>query len=985
MSNYSTICFLKVGKVIYMNRLCRIAFICLFCLALMGEAHAANDTLQLKVGYMPETGFFVEDWPGHFSGYGYEYMESLSSYASCDFEYVPYPDWESCLAALAAGEVDVLPGIPGDPKKAPGVKQTDHVVGRFAMALVVHEGLDKTQLTLGAYEKGFSTPKLSDIVKEEGYTYDLREYETQKDMMDAYLRGGIDGFVAPILYRGLADLPDGHILAQFDRKSYRLVTREDNDELFDRINVAMEYMLLYQPNIRAMLHDKYIRSDGGAPLSLSRVEREYLREKGKLRVMMFGDRKPISYFEDGEPKGVVYDVMQMIGRDLGVGIEIVEPESQEEDIINLRAGKVDILANLYSDFSWANTLNLRMTTPYLNVDYVPVSRRDVSPSRNPVIACPSTLFYIQADLGRIYSHTQLKYFDSADDCLKAVSEGEADMTYLPSVMADYITWSGSYQNLLVGSETAFSHSLSIGVSHNADPRLMTILDQEINMRLDKARVRQLMRDAAQIDDVGFSFQRLFYLYPEECMIAVVCGVILISLAGIYRYRLGKKHAEDLAEEALKDPRTKLPNLMAVENRLPALLESQNDAFMAHHIYVVLVVIESKVLIGDTYGRDAYLEKLRELVENVREENPWVLLSGIDRGHPIYICTADGDDAIEGLVSEMMGKHGYVDTMEARIWLNPAAGICSLHPNGFTLLEAVRRADTAAHELVGSKTRIRFFDEQLSNDIKEQKDIERSMEAALANGEFKAWFQPKYDIATHRQVGAEALVRWERPGHGLVPPGKFIPLFEKNGFVLAVDHSLLVQTCEMQRRRLDAGLPIVTVSVNQSRLHFTEEGYLERMRAVVEKYRLPSSAVELELTETIFGDVDDVEESENSLRIVRALHDMGFALSVDDFGSGYSSFMMLNQLPMDVMKIDRSLLQVSEDSSRMRSILGRVIQLGKDLNMKILCEGIETPEQEALLLELGCHYGQGYLNGKPMPMEAFEKFIAEREIIPAEIV
>ena len=182
---------------------------------------------------------------------------------------------------------------------------------------------------------------------------------------------------------------------------------------------------------------------------------------------------------------------------------------------------------------------------------------------------------------------------------------------------------------------------------------------------------------------------------------------------------------------------------------------------------------------------------------------------------------------------------------------------------------------------------------------------------------------------------------------------------------------------MQRERLDAGKEVVPISVNQSRLHMTEEGYLDKIKMIVDTYELPAGLIELEVTETIFGDFDVKAGQKNAEHIIDELHKMGFSISVDDFGSGYSSFMMLGSLPMDVMKIDRSLLTGADKSPRLREILRNVINLGNSLQMKVLCEGIETIEQEQLLLELGCHYGQGFLNAKPMPVADFVEFLEKR--------
>ena len=186
-----------------------------------------------------------------------------------------------------------------------------------------------------------------------------------------------------------------------------------------------------------------------------------------------------------------------------------------------------------------------------------------------------------------------------------------------------------------------------------------------------------------------------------------------------------------------------------------------------------------------------------------------------------------------------------------------------------------------------------------------------------------------------------------------------------------------KTCQLQMRRLAAGKKVVPISVNQSRLHMTEEGYLVKMRAIVVKYKLPPNLIELEITETMFADFDKKLARENAERIISGLKELGFIISVDDFGAGYSSFSLLSSLPMDTMKIDRSVLTGADTSTKMKKILGKVIELGHSLGMNVICEGIETVEEENLLLSLGCRYGQGFLNAKPMPMNDFIQFFEKR--------
>ena len=205
-----------------------------------------------------------------------------------------------------------------------------------------------------------------------------------------------------------------------------------------------------------------------------------------------------------------------------------------------------------------------------------------------------------------------------------------------------------------------------------------------------------------------------------------------------------------------------------------------------------------------------------------------------------------------------------------------------------------------------------------------------------------------------------------------PPEERRKIFERNGFITKLDFYNLVHVMKLQQGRRAQGLPVVPISVNQSRFHMQEKGYLQRMKELVGIYS--TDGVELELTETAF-DLAGRDQRENALAVVTELKRLGFCIDMDDFGTGYSDMTLLDALPLDVMKLDRSLLLASENSNRMRSVLARMTDLGHALGMTVICEGIETEEQEQMLIDCGCEHGQGYLYGKPMPQEEFEACLA----------
>ena len=296
----------------------------------------------------------------------------------------------------------------------------------------------------------------------------------------------------------------------------------------------------------------------------------------------------------------------------------------------------------------------------------------------------------------------------------------------------------------------------------------------------------------------------------------------------------------------------------------------------------------------------------------------------------------------------------------------AAGIALIAPP-LTPNEAIQRADFALHEAQD----ILVYDDAMLARAHLSSRIESLQEQALGREEFEVWYQPKYDLKTKKCVGAEAFVRWRSEELGFLPPGKFIPLFERNGFISQLDFYNLDHVMRFQQDCRAKGLPVVPVSVNQSRVHMQEQGYLAKMRDLVVTYS--TDGIALELTETAF-DFAGAARREHALAVIAALHGLGFRIDMDDFGSGYSDLSLLSYLPLDTMKIDRSLLLASEGSQRMRAVLQKMAELGHTLGMTVICEGIETESQERLLIRCGCEYGQGYLYGKPMPRKDFEAFL-----------
>lgn len=265
-------------------------------------------------------------------------------------------------------------------------------------------------------------------------------------------------------------------------------------------------------------------------------------------------------------------------------------------------------------------------------------------------------------------------------------------------------------------------------------------------------------------------------------------------------------------------------------------------------------------------------------------------------------------------------------------------------------------------------RIVWYSDEIKKEQLWESHVEERMDDALNNGEFQIYIQPKYNSESRTLGGGEALIRWISPEDGFIGPGKFIPIFEKNGFITKIDDYMIRGVAKLQAKWLSEGKTLVPISVNVSRAHFTRDDLAEHICKIVEEENCPKEYIELELTESAF-----FEDRQVIINIVAKLREYGFSVSMDDFGADYSSLNSLKDMPLDVIKLDAGFFRgEKETEERGSTIVSGIISLAKNLGMHIVAEGIEHGEQVDFLAEQGCDLIQGFYFAKPMPVEEFEK-------------
>ena len=294
------------------------------------------------------------------------------------------------------------------------------------------------------------------------------------------------------------------------------------------------------------------------------------------------------------------------------------------------------------------------------------------------------------------------------------------------------------------------------------------------------------------------------------------------------------------------------------------------------------------------------------------------------------------------------------------------GIYTVEDREVSVEQMCDRALLAAHSIKGKYGKhFALYDDKLRGTLLRRQAITDGMETALAKGQFEVYLQPKYQIRDGRLAGAEALVRWNHPEWGLQPPGEFIPLFERNGFITKLDQYVWERVCALLQEWDRKGYPSINISVNVSRLDIYNTDLADVLTSLVRRYGLSPDRLHLEITESAYTDT-----SRQLIETLGTLRRLGFVIEMDDFGSGYSSLNMLAEMPIDVLKLDMKFIQTEITRPTGQGILRFIVDLARWMKLRVVAEGVETREQLERLQNDGCDYAQGYYFAKPMPVESF---------------
>lgn len=933
----------------------------------------------IVIGVDPDYG--ISTIGGKYTGFAYDFLREMQNRCGLSFSFVEGTATE-LAAKLAKGEVDVIPCVSS--------KELDAWQGMASAA-----GLDEplrltlTNLPLTTKYTAIYIPADSNIsfmdyetlkgcrigyLKENYSKYfingafigteirkaDFIGYDSESQMRNDFESGKIDA-VAKDCYR----VWNNELVAyQFATEDCYFMTSSAKEMLISALDKAVAGVFMSDPEFASDIYEKYVTKYGAQQYAFSEAEKHFIEKNPVITVAYNRQTAVMDRLESssGSIIGPTDNFFKRVSKATGLTIKADGYDNLSDCIAAVNNGSAQVICGGVNSSSLPQNQSLIMSRPFSKVPIAAVGKTGSSVGTHSMIAIPAIFDDISKYISEIYPAAQILHFDTERECLNAVKNGEADVVFAGAYELIYYLGSG-YEGLDIIEVSPAVHGECL--AFDADmPELCSIFCKVIsNLNSNGSSVytyAYIVNGSSR--SVANEFVEKYLVWIIACVLLILAAVFVIVCISSFRSR----------RVADVDPLTGGRSRAKYYDDTKKLLKRSNPDGWA----VVLFDIDKFKYVNDRLGYEEgnrMLERLHKTIsDHMEHDEIFARLSDDNFVMTIHNAT---DMELTGRVREIFNEFLRRNSLFVKYPVVFSAGICRLNQcvhesrhGEVDLNSAIDRCKIAKSTLKGTHfSSIAFYDGTIRDRALREKDYESIMPGALQRREFQCYLQPKYGLRTRNIEGAEALIRWNSPDFGFISPGDFIPIAEKNGFVVELDFFILEEVCRCMRRWIDDGKKPVVVSVNQSRLHLNYDDYIWRLREIVDKYEIPYEYIELELTESVF-----TENAEKLLKIMHKLHEIGFKLSLDDFGSGYSSLNMLKDMPVDVVKIDKEFFSDTMNTQKGRAVISTVVDLAKNLDMDVISEGVETREQVEFLTEIHCAMVQGYYFAKPMSIPEFEK-------------
>ena len=946
--------------------LCVLLELCMLAGLCSGTAYA-KDRRTVKVAFFPMEGYHERKADGSPAGMDVEYLESLCKYANWRIEYVECGSWDEALRLLSEKKVDLVGTAQYSAARAANYQYADLSSG-YTFGIIAANG--DSDLAYEDFEamKDITFGMVKTYVRREEFLYymndngisspRIREYGSTEELQDALENGKIDAMVHTFM-----EVKEGQrLIGRFAPRPFYYISYPGNDEVMRELNYAIADIKMNEPELESKLMNAFFQSRLDKSIVFTTEEKKFIDGAEPVVVGYFDGYYPFIYEEEGECKGLTRELLENAMSVAGLTLRWQRVEDPEHASEALMDGSIDVMSYCVHTKEEAGENQLTKLKEYTHVPLVLVMEKD---KESNTVRKLAVVRYLEEEANQAIApedDTQILFFDTQQDCLEAIKTGKANAALCDGYLAEYqLSTEMRYYNLEIRRVLNQEHGVSMTV-RSEDDRLAGILNKTL-----------LAVDARAVSD--YMLERNIYSvtsvsqFVEDNSIIII-AILLLLLAGVVMVAAHiSRDAKKIQKLMYKDVEIDIWNL----NHLIYTGQKTLEADRGRHVYAIAYLNitqfqRHKVVYGWSTGQKLLASIADVLSQCVQGKGE--ICAKADGDHFALMLSTEYGDIVErlrnigGLIEEYV-----FHTIGSRIELQ--AGLRFIPPDNTDLREAIVCANQAIDFIQpNSGEKIKVFDRSLENAIKERHERQRLLDSISIDDTFATYYQAKVDVRTEEIVGAEALVRFLDPtASGTVrSPGFFVPYYEQTGKVTEIDFFVLRCVCKMLRRRLDQGENVVTVSCNFSRMHFTKPDFVDRLIKVIEESGVPKDLIEVEVTETL---VMEELQQKTAEQTMNDLHAKGIRLSIDDFGSGYSSLGVIEKIPASVIKLDRSFLLNQEDRGRQVKIMKRIVDLADDLSAQIVCEGVETDADVELMREIGANVAQGYRYARPVPENEFE--------------
>lgn len=942
-----------------------LGIICL-CTGIFPEEYYGSGRRVVKVAFFPMEGYHIKEEDGSYGGMDVEYLDAVSEYAGWDVQYVECESWEEALQLLSEKKVDLVGSAQYSAERAQIYQYADlssgytfGVIATKGDSSLAYEDFRMMRRVVFGMVKGYVRKneflqylRDNDVLRPE-----IVEYENTAQLHQALEDGEIGAFV-----HTFTEVKAGQrLVGRFAPRPFYYISYPGNDDVMRELNKAVADLKMNRPQLETDLLNKYYYDRFDKAVLLTTEEEKYLKQTDILHVGYIDGHYPFSYKQDGEFTGLAREMLEASFSATGQRMSYLEVKNEEDAEKALADGKIDLLAYCMNSAENLRECQLEIAKEYASVPLVLVMDRRSAINDIKTVA---VTYYLK---DKVNSETELsnvstKIVVTQEECLEEVASRNVDAALCDGYLAENLFRTDlRYEDLQI--KNVYSSDYPIYVAVRKDDDLLSGILAKMLTEIDSKMVSEYMlrENVYPLVSIG----RFVREHSMKIILFLLAVVVLIIAVGVHMIRDEKKIRKLMYKDTTLDIWNMNYMIYWGSNKL---LAGRKKSYAA--VYVNLSQFR---LYNTIYGWGAGERLLREIVEILKElVDEKTEICARDQGDRfvLLLCYSKGEELRERL-KEIRDK------IEQKIFANTGnrmlvrGGVYLIPPEENDLKMAVSYAEQAfeVSDSAGENT-LKIYDTSLALEIKERHDREKLLESVDIDKDFVAYYQPKVDIRTGKIVGAEALIRFLNPAEGgaVKAPGFFVPYYEQTGRVTEIDFFVYKCVCRLLHRRLEAGEKVVPISCNFSRIHFFTPGFTEKFEEVINQYQVPKELVEVEITETIV--LEELQQN-TVMKTLDNMHHRHIRLSIDDFGSGYSSLGVFEQIPASVIKLDRSFLLNQKNRERQVAVMRGIVKLADELNAQIVCEGVETDNDVELMREIGANVAQGYYYSKPIPEDEFE--------------